>query len=139
MAGSSSDPAVTGPAAFAAVQEHNREDTINKQAAEIQGLKRKVEELNREVLKALLDHSDTSRKAVKLRTRMLHFSDKMDAGFRDQDQRRAHMAELEHRILEIAPMEWDDSSEEGEEQNEEEQGEQEAQQEQGEQEAQQEQ
>ena len=49
MAGSSSDPAVTGPAAFAAVQEYNREDTINKQAKEIQALKRKVEQMQTEV------------------------------------------------------------------------------------------
>ena len=46
MAGSSSDLAVTGPAAFAAVQEHNRPDTINNQAAEIKDLKRKVSQLN---------------------------------------------------------------------------------------------
>ena len=49
MAGSSSDPAVTGPAAFAAVQEYNREDTINKQAKEIQALKRRVEQMQTEV------------------------------------------------------------------------------------------
>ena len=91
MAGSSSDPAVTGPLAFAAVQEHNRPDLVSKQAAEIEdqaakikdqaaeieGLKRKVEESNNALGNALDDRNEIVHKAIKIRTRMMNFQSNM--------------------------------------------------------------
>ena len=47
MAGSSSDSA--GPAAFAAVQQHNRPDTITKQAAEIKDQAAEIKDLKRKL------------------------------------------------------------------------------------------
>ena len=125
MAGSSSDPAVTGPAAFAAVQLHNRETTIADQAKEIKDLKRKLEEQKQSTSKVFEDRNEIVAKAIKLRTKMIKHHDQMmgiidyaPPPVREQalcDTFNADSAELENRILDIAPSEWEDSSEEGDE------------------------
>ena len=131
MAGSSSDPAVTGPAAFAAMQEHNRPDLVSKQAAEIkdqaakikdqaaeiEGLKRKVEESNNALGNALDDRSEMVHKAIKLRTRMINFQSNMQPQLvhRKRVIFNAGMHVLMDSIFEIAPLEREDISEEEEE------------------------
>ena len=127
MAGSSSYPAVTGPAAFAAVQEHNREDTINKQAAEIRGLKRKVKEL----LNARIDMVE---QLVELKTDMVEQHNHVESELErvvtaDAYDLTTHprsfqtlrniigngSTDLEEKITAIIPPEWRSSSEEEEE------------------------
>ena len=129
MAGSSSDSA--GPAAFAAMQAHNRETTIAEQAkeikdqaAEIQDLKRKLQQSNHALENAwdehhelLGDRNEMVHKAIKLRTRMINFQSNMQPTLSELPAAafNAGMNVLTERISDIAPLEWVDSSEEEEE------------------------
>ena len=123
ITGSSSDPAVTGPAAFAAVQEHNRPDTINKQAAEIKDLKRKVQEL-------LNDRIDMVEQMIELKSDMVeqhnHVQSELDRmstpdGYDETGNPRGNQAlrniigngstALEEKITDIIPPEWREEEE----------------------------
>ena len=123
--------AMAGPAAFAVVQEHSREDTIKKQAkeikdqaAEIQDLKRKLHQSNQELENAWDEHyellgerNEVVHKAIKVRTRMINFQSNMQPTLSELPAAafNAGMNVLTARISDIAPLEWEDSSEEEEE------------------------
>ena len=127
MAGSSSDPAVTGPAAFAAGQEYNREDTINKQAAEIRGLKRKVKELLNARIDMVKQIVELESDMVKQHHQVQSELDRMSTpdGYDQAGNPRGNQAlrniigngstDLEEKITAIIPPEWRSSSEEEEE------------------------
>ena len=113
MAGSSSDSA--GPAAFAAMQAHNRETTIAEQAKEIKGLKRKVELLTGDVADLQKIAKRYILEVLNLRTRFLDQIDAAELQRQDQQSDSAIDTELTRRTNQIAPNLLDDRSEEEEE------------------------
>ena len=121
MAGSSSDSA--GPAAFAAMQAHNRETTIAEQAKEIKDLKRKVEELLDDRVRMVERVFELKSDMVEQHNHVQSELDRMSTpdGYDETGNPRGNQAlrniigngstALEEKITDIIPLEWREDEE----------------------------